>query len=102
VHIFSPAVLAVFPIVAALAAGGCRVCTNHVETFTLDDAGVARVSEGTGAPTANGCSVVCYESYFMQDVGTIDGGLTPGPNRNATCALTGTALVCDFGRTCVE
>ncbi len=34
-----------------LFSGGCGFCHSHVHTFTLDDAQVARATEGTAAPT---------------------------------------------------
>lgn len=84
-----------------LLAGGCRSCHERVYHFAVDDAQVARVTEGTAAPTARGCNIVCYEVSRQRDAGAVYGGLpASSPIQVESCSLSGHQLTCDFGTLC--
>ena len=86
--------------VGAMFVAGCVSCHESRFTYTLDDTQIARVTEGTGSPTARGCDVVCDEVGQVYDAGSVDGGL-PNPRRLVVgCALSGRQLTCDYGRIC--
>jgi hypothetical protein len=88
-------------VVQLLLSQGCRSCSERVHGYTLDDAQIARVTEGTAAPTAHGCEVVCWEVSSGRDAGTVDGGLpATAPIRVESCTLSGQHLTCDFGLVC--
>lgn len=94
--------LALLTLCLAGCVSGCGACHEHTQTYTLSPSQIARVTEGTGSPTAAGCAVVCQEREYQHDTGTVDGGLprpVPAPSV-VGCSLTDQVLTCDFGRVC--
>ena len=83
---------------------GCSSCSPRVYRFTLDDDQVARVTEGTAAPTMHGCNIVCYEVRQQRDAGSSpDGGLPLGTSPGTpvqSCSLSDHTLTCDWGTIC--
>ena len=92
--------LASFLVTAACAQGCLRSCAEHLQTYTLEDAELARVTEGTGSPTAAGCDVVCEDRKLTRDAGNPDGGLRVTDEHVVGCTLSGRQLTCDFGVLC--
>ena len=92
--------------VLALCLGGfvsaCVSCDERTQTYTLSAAQVARVTEGTGSPTQNGCAVVCVEQEYPHDAGTVDGGVPMVDFGVVGCSLSGQVLNCDFGQICAR
>jgi hypothetical protein len=88
-------------VVQPLLSQGCSSCRERVHGYTLDDAQIARVTEGTAAPTARGCDVVCDEVSRGRDAGTVDGGLPAAPIHVESCTLSDHRLTCDFGLVCL-
>jgi hypothetical protein len=99
---FARALLLVSFVVTAAWAQGCqRSCTEHLRTYMLDDAELARVTQGTGNATAAGCDIVCNDRRYYRDAaGSDDAGARNFDDPVAGCTLSGRELTCDFGIVC--
>ena len=82
--------------------GGCVICDERTQSYTLSAAQIARVTEGTGSATQNGCAVVCVEQEHPHDAGTVDGGVPRVDFGVVGCSLSGQVLSCDFGQICAR
>ena len=80
----------------ALCADGCEACFERTPRFTLNDAQIDRVTEGTGTPTLRGCAAVCHEVQHGLDVGTSNGGLRSYSDGVMGCTLSEHIITCNY------
>ena len=85
-------------------AASCQRCPNPTFAYTISDVEIAALFEGTGAPTLNGCRVICggYGVFLIEhdgggtpEAGFFDANaLPPEPWTTQSCTLDGHQLTC--------